>query len=417
MNTALEADIVVIGGGVIGLCVAEKLASRGRSVTLIERQHIAAGASAGNAAGFALSEVLPMASPASIRKALRWLTDPVGPFAVVPADLPQTGPWLLRFALASRRSTYRQSLQTLAALMRLERQTLPTLLQRTGLASQVTQTGALYLYDSQAQLERDLPDWQRRAGQGVEYERLSAAQLHQRQPGLASSLDAAIHVPDYYQVSDPADYCQALHQAINAAGVVCRYQHVEAIQITSNRPVLHCTGGQLIAANKVVVAAGPWSAQLCRQLGDDVALVGERGYNTTLSKSAFAALTQPLFFTAHGFVLAPLENGVRVGGASEIASLERAANFERARRMLATAKQWVPDLNIDGGVEWMGRRPTTPDTLPVIGQSSQSADVVYAFGHGHLGLTLASSTAQLVADLILERPASVDIAGLGADRF
>ncbi len=124
-----------------------------------------------------------------------------------------------------------------------------------------------------------------------------------------------------------------------------------------------------------------------------------------------------MFFAADGFVISPVESGIRVGGASEIASLERAPNFERSRAMVRRAEQLVSALQASDGQEWMGIRPTTPDTLPVIGCSSASKWVVYAFGHGHLGLTLASSTAVLAADLVQERRPAVDIEPLAANRF
>lgn len=117
--TGFSADVAVVGGGIIGLCVAERLARDGLSVTIVEKQGIAAGASAGNAAGFAFSEVMPMASAATIRSSIRWFFDPTGPFSVVLRDLPQTAGWLWRFALAARRSRFEQSLGSLAALMRL----------------------------------------------------------------------------------------------------------------------------------------------------------------------------------------------------------------------------------------------------------------------------------------------------------
>ena len=133
MNQVVSTDVAVIGAGVIGLCVAEKLSHEGLSVMIVERERVAAGASAGNAASFAFSEVMPMASPATIRSAIKWLFDPTGPFSVVPQDLPQTAGWLLRFALAARKKTYDQALQTLAALMELEQKTLPGVLARTKL--------------------------------------------------------------------------------------------------------------------------------------------------------------------------------------------------------------------------------------------------------------------------------------------
>jgi D-amino-acid dehydrogenase len=417
LNQERTADIAVIGGGIIGLCVAERLIHEGFSVTVIERERIAAGASAGNAAGFAFSEIMPMASSATIRKAVKWLVDPTGPFSVVPQDLHKTISWLVKFAAASRNSVFDQSLKTLAAMMQLERQTLPDMLTRTGLESMVRESGALYLYETKAKLSQELRNWNLRDRNGVSFECFEGAALHQFQEGLSKRIEAGVHVPYYKSVSDPKDYCIALHEVIESKGVETRYETVGNLVLTPDGAVIHTEEGAALKAEKVVVAAGPWSSEVIAPLGDKVPLIGERGYNTTFPKSAFPSLERPLFFTAHGFVMSPLINGIRVGGASEISRLGREPNYERSRAMLRVAKTFVPDLHAADGVEWMGTRPTTPDTLPVIGHATNSPNVVYAFGHGHLGLSLATSTAKLVADLICDRRVSLDINTLGPQRF
>ena len=416
-DAAFSADVAVVGGGVIGLCVAERLAREGLAVTLVERQAIAAGASAGNAAGFAFSEVMPMASAATLRSAIRWFFDPTGPFSVVLRDLPQTAGWLLRFALAARRQRFERSLATLAALMRLEQDCLPELLARTGLESLVRETGALYLYQSERALERDRAGWELRRAHGTECVELDAAALHDLQPGLSPRVEAAVHAPRFRMVTDPGAYCRALHDALTRDGVETRLARVERLQASADAVILHGPEGILGRAARVVLAAGPWSAPLAAALGDSVPLIGERGYNTTFPRAAFPSLERLMFFAADGFVISPLADGIRVGGASEIASLERAPNFDRARAMVRRARQLVTALEPCNGREWMGIRPTTPDTLPVIGRSSASRRIVYAFGHGHLGLTLASSSARLAADLVLERKTEIDIDALAAGRF
>ena len=185
----------------------------------------------------------------------------------------------------------------------------------------------------------------------------------------------------------------------------------------SEKPSVILNNGQEITADKVIVASGPWSAALSKQLGDKVSMVGERGYNTTFPKSALPHLERTLFFPAHGFVMTPMANGIRVGGASEIASLTRESNFKRSKNMLKKALKFVPHLQTDNGKEWMGMRPTMPDTLPVISKSTKSNDIIYAFGHGHLGLTLASSTAQLVSNLVHDKQPEIDISALRVNRF
>ena len=165
-----------------------------------------------------------------------------------------------------------------------------------------------------------------------------------------------------------------------------------------------------------MVAAGAWSHRLAAGLGDAIPLETERGYNTTLPADAFDVRRQ-LVFSAHGFVVTPLSTGLRIGGAVEFAGLDRPPNYARARAMLEKTKRFLPGLNAEGGREWMGYRPSLPDSLPVISRARAHRDIVYAFGHGHLGLTQAAATGRIVADLIADRPPPVDILPFASTRF
>ena len=171
-----------------------------------------------------------------------------------------------------------------------------------------------------------------------------------------------------------------------------------------------------IVAPCVVVAAGAWSHRLARTLSDHIPLETERGYNTTLPVGAFD-LRRQLIFRAHGFVVTPLESGVRVGGAVEFAGLDAPPNFARAASLLAKAKRFMPALRTEGGRQWMGFRPSLPDSLPAIGKASTDERVVYAFGHGHLGLTQSAATARIVADIIAARTPPLDLTPFRPQRF
>ena len=165
-----------------------------------------------------------------------------------------------------------------------------------------------------------------------------------------------------------------------------------------------------------MIAAGAWSHRLARHFGDRIPLETERGYNTTLPAGAFD-LKRQLVFSRHGFVVTPLEDGIRVGGAVEFAGLERPANYARSKAMLEKATRFMPGLKTEGGREWMGYRPSLPDTLPVIGPSPRAPNVFYAFGHGHLGLTQSAATGRLIADLVAGVSPAIDLAPYRPDRF
>jgi D-amino-acid dehydrogenase len=409
--------IVVIGGGIIGLCTAEKLLSEGYNVVLVEKNRIAAGASFGNAGGIAFSEVMPMASKAMVSQGIRWLFDKNGPFSVVPQDLPHTFSWLLRFTMAAREATYLKSVTLQSRLMDLGKEVLPQMLSRSRLQHMVRTTGALYLYDTKPQYEAAMSDWRIRKDQGVPHEFLIGNSLHQFQKGLAPGIYGGVYAPNYQAVTNPNDFCQEIFNHLSQNGLTTVFEKAGSIRSNERGVEVVLESGKTVKGSKAVVAAGPWSAELCNSLGDKVPLIGERGYNTTLPKEAFSALDKTFFFTAHGFVISPLADGVRVGGASEIAKLARKPNYRRSTAMLNKAKELVPALQLMNGKQWMGMRPTTPDTLPVIGRSSKSRDILYAFGHGHLGLTQSTATAHLIHNLVCENTIDPMLIGLSVDRF
>jgi D-amino-acid dehydrogenase len=407
-------NIIVIGGGIVGLAIAEKLISQGKQVTLIEKEKIAAGASFGNAAGLAFSDIMPLASPGIIKKAMKWFLDPLGPFAVVWQDLPHTLGWLLRFLKAARPAQYKRSIDVQAALMHLSKTSFAEMLERTNLSHMVRVNGALHLYESKASFQADLKNWEFRKTHNIDFESYEDNALHDFQAGLSPSFVAGIFASTWQSVSNPFDFCLALHDHIIAKGVETVYGEVSSISIEGD---VQLVSGQHLKADKVVLAAGPWSSKFSKQLGDSVPLIGERGYNTTLPKTALDGLDHTLVFSDHGFVVVPLSNGIRVGGASEIAKLERVANYKRSKNMLLKAKQLIPDLKVENGIEWMGARPAIPDTLPVIGYSSRSKNIIYAFGHGHLGLTQSTATGQLVCELVDGKTPSLDLGALRPTRF
>ncbi|ADZ66862.1 D-amino acid dehydrogenase small subunit [Brucella melitensis] len=162
--------------------------------------------------------------------------------------------------------------------------------------------------------------------------------------------------------------------------------------------------------------AGAWSRDLAKGFGDIVPLDTERGYNTTLPVGSFDVKRQ-LTFPGHGFVITPMETGLRVGGAVEFGGLDLPPNFARSEAMLKKASKFLPGLKVEGGRQWMGYRPSMPDSLPVIGRASAGGNVYYGFGHGHLGLTQSAATARLIRDLITGSEPAIDIEPFKPQRF
>ncbi|SDJ98910.1 D-amino acid dehydrogenase small subunit [Agrobacterium fabrum] len=409
-------DVIVIGAGVVGLSAAIAAQGRGLSVTVIDREGPAAGASAGNAGAFAFTDILPLASPGILWKAPKWLLDPLGPLSVPPAYALKIAPWMFRFWRACAASKVEHSTAAQTAMMDLSRAELEPFLRKTDTIAMLRKEGNLQVYESEAEFESSLAGWKARERHGIEFRHLDAEQMSEIQPGIAPRFACGTFTPGWFSIADPKLYTLALADHFRTIG-----GRIECLDVASLRPLedgveVVSHDGRTRKATKVVLAAGAFSHRIARSLGEKIPLETERGYNTTLPSGAFDLRTQ-VTFGGHGFVVTRLSSGIRVGGAVELGGLELPANFARSEALLAKAKAFLPGLKTEGGKQWMGFRPSLPDSLPAIGQARHTARVVYAFGHGHLGLTQSAGTARIVADLLTGQKLAIDTRAFSPQRF
>jgi D-amino-acid dehydrogenase len=409
-------EVAVIGAGIIGIASAVCLQDEGYRVVLIERNDVAKGASFGNAGAFAFSDVLPLASPGIIRRVPQWLLDPLGPLTIRPSYLPTIAPWLVRFWRASWRDRLEASTKAQITLMRLAVTQWHSLTVAKGLVQMVHSGGALELYESENELRASLPSWGLRADAGIEFQHLKFNEIDALQPGLSPRFKAATYVPGWKTVADPYELALALADRFRARGGQITRGTVISVSPSNEAVQTRLNNNTSFQTAKAVIACGAWSAPLAAGLGDNIPLETERGYNTTLPVGSFDVRRQ-LTFGGHGFVITPLSTGIRIGGAVEFGGLDAQPNFRRSEVMLNKASQFLPGLKTDGGKQWMGFRPSLPDSLPVIGLSKATPNVVYAFGHGHLGLTQAAATGSLVADLVARRRPAIDLTAFRPTRF
>ena len=412
-----ETSIAIVGAGIVGICAAVNLAEAGYDVTVIDRTGVCEETSSGNAGALAFPDMLPLVQKGVLRNLPRWLADPLGPLAIRPSYLPQLAPWLLRFWRAGRADRFEASLAAQASLMTLAETEWMALLDRSRTRPMLNEDGALELYEGDAEFRDSLPGWEARARFGVEFRHIGGAEIAALQPGLSRQIVKATFVPQWKAVADPKLLGKAVWtHAERSNRVAFRQAVVARVEPSAPGARVVLSDGTSIEAGAVVIAAGAWSHRLARPLGDRIPLETERGYNTTLPADAFDVKRQ-LIFPGHGFVITPMETGLRVGGAVEFGGLKLPPNYARSRAMLEKTKRFLPGIRTEGGREWMGYRPSLPDSLPVIGRSSASANIIYAFGHGHLGLTQSAATGRLVRDLVTGAPPAVDLSPFSPKRF
>jgi len=411
-----ELRVVVAGAGIVGLATAAALVQRGCSVTVIDKEGVAAGASRGNAAAIAWTDVTPLASPGMWKDALKWLADPLGPLSVRPAYGLKILPWMLRFLAASRRAQVTQSTKALAAF---NAEALPAwerLWRASGTHNQVRYDGCLEIFTDLAKLSASRASYAEQREYGIEVRDLTGEEVQQLEPSVSNKVVGGALVPGWAQVDEPLQLCLDLAGWLKSQGVDFQTGLVQHIGLEGDTARVVMRDGAAFRADRVVIACGAWSKTLAEQLGDRIPLDTERGYNITV-KDPGIILRRFVALPGHGFVLSPLSTGLRIGGAVEFGGLDLPPNWKRVSAMVTRAKSIFPGLDATEGEKWMGFRPSIPDSLPVIGPSSATPHVWYAFGHAHHGLTQAATTGELVAQSLFQETPSVDLTPFSAQRF
>jgi len=412
---------VVIGAGIIGIACGISLLEKGYKVTIYDPELPGSMTSAGNAGGFGFTEVMPMAGPGITWRVPGWLLDPCGPLFIRPGQLPSLLPWLWRFHRLSTRQHVERISHALSDILRCSMVDTRELVSKCGLGHLFVEKGMITVYKSEQGFRKDKLEWSIKKARGLEIKEMDGSAIREMEPALENA-NYGVYTPEWCNTPDPLEFAILLAQYFcNQGGEIIRSE-VRGINIQDNqaRSVSSSTG-QPLNCNHVVVAAGVWSKIFCNQLGEKVLLESERGYNTTLP-SPGVTLNRQITFGEEKFVMtnvniAGLGNGLRIGGAAEFAGTQAAANFKRSERLVDVARRYLPGLDDAGGVKWMGQRPSTPDSLPVISQSSQYKNIYYAFGHSHGGLTMAATTGKLIARLTANEPAPFDLSPFHIRRF
>jgi len=409
-----RSTALVAGAGIIGIACAIELQKRGFQVTLVDPQPPGSQTSMGNAGGFGFTEVMPIGGPGVLWRLPGWLLDPLGPLSLRWSHLPAMLPWLWRFHRASSDHQVERISNALSALLQRSIEDTHNLVAETGLQYLLTANGAITVYETEQSRSKDDLEWKIKKQCGVQVEPIDAVQIRQMEPAL-SNVSCGYYTPEWENTTDPFKLAQQLAAAfVQRGGDILRNKVVGFKPGALPQPVFatDITGKW----DKVIISAGIWSAKLCRQLGEAVTMESERGYNTTLP-SPDLTLNRQIIFGDRKFVATQMDSGIRIGGAAEFAGIDAPANYQRSDRLMQIARHYLPSLNTEGGTAWMGHRPSTPDSLPVISASTKHHGLYYAFGHGHLGLTTAATTGLLISQLACGETPGVDMGPYAIARF
>jgi glycine/D-amino acid oxidase-like deaminating enzyme len=408
-------DIVIIGAGFVGVATAMWLQKSGHKVTLVDPEPFMEGAYFGNACTIATYANIPVGTPSTIKQIPSLLFNPNSPLSIKGSYLPWLTPWLLRFAWASRPSKVAYIGHQLGVLLSHALGALEPLIDEAQSHDLVRKNGTLYLYGSEAGFVKSKPDIELRRSNGIPVTELTKAEIGDLEPHLKPIYERGLFFENAQQLLSPLDLLQRMAKSVIAkGGKIITNKALGIERISADKLKVQLQGSSLLA-DKVVVAAGAWSKSLAQQVGDKVPLDTEQGYHV-MYKGAEELLSRPVGWADVGFYMTPMNDGLRAAGTVELAGLNNPANPRRLKLIADTVKTLLPQLpNHDS--EWTGFRPSMPDSMPVIGQSSKDAGVYYAFGHGHIGVTLSGITGKLITELIDGKPVSIDISAFAAKRF
>ncbi|MDA8456076.1 FAD-dependent oxidoreductase [Acidovorax sp. GBBC 3334] len=422
--------VVVIGAGIVGTACAIELLRSGRAVTLLN-PHAAGGPEAtsyGNAGWLSSHSILPPSGPGMWRQVPGYLTDPAGPLTVRWGYLPRALPWLWRFLRSGR--TPAHVARTAHALRQLLRDA-PALHARlaaeAGVAHLIARRGLLHVYPSRADFAADALGWRLRGEEGIRFDTIEGAELRAQEPDLRPSYGFGVRVDEAGHCANPGAYLAALAAHAQSQGARWITGRATGLRIGSGRLLAVQTDQGELPCQAAVIAAGAYSRPLARAAGDRVWLDTERGYHAMLDVRAGTAEPAPpgpctsTMVMDRKLIVHQMAHGLRVAGQVEIAGLHAAPDWRRARILLGHLFDLYPSLPRGalepGAAFWMGRRPSTSDGLPCIGPASGCADVIHAYGHGHVGLGASARTATLVAESVDGRPPGIDLAPFSPARW
>lgn len=417
MALSVHDEVLVAGGGVIGLCTGLALRAAGRPVRVLEAHTTGSGSSHGNCGTITPSHAAPLAAPGAIAQALRWMATPDAPFYVAPRLDPALWGWMLHFASRCNRRDWRMALAARAALLRASRQAMPGWMTRHGLACEFAETGVDYVFRSRAALAHFDAEVEALAAVGIASQRIDGEDYLQQEPALKPGVVGTVRFPGDASLR-PNLYVSALARALRAAGGEIEEQcAVTAIEETASGVRVQTTRGMREGA-ELVVASGAWSPLLARATGlARVPVQPGKGYSITYDRPALTP-RRPVVLFERSVCVTAWPSGYRLGSTMELSGYDASLNRRRLDALERGAAEYLHDpVGPVKREEWQGWRPLTWDDLPLIGQAVGARHVWLATGHGMLGVSMGIGTAELIADLLCGRRPAIDPAPYSPRRF
>jgi D-amino-acid dehydrogenase len=413
----MNDSVLIIGGGVIGVCSAYFLAERGREVILLDKGEICSGSSYGNAGMVCPSHAVPLAAPGVLGTGLRWLLDGESPFYIKPRSDPALVSWLWRFQAACRGGRAFRSVTLLRGLLCASQALYEEFAASGDLQFGYTPGGMLELYKNARQLDADIRAARQLAPYGLHAKALDAAAVRERVPTIRPDVVGGLFHSEEASILPARFVTELARRAAEKGARICPHTEVFGFETARGRiSAVRTTRGDF-HPGEVVLAGGSWSPGIARELGIDLPIQPAKGYSITVKRPE-AGPTMPVHLKEVRVFLTPMGETLRLAGTLELAGLDLSINRRRVAALPRGARAYLTGLDDLDVIEvWRGLRPCTPDGLPILGRSPACENLVIAAGHAMIGMALGPITGKIVAQLLHRETPAVDITPLSPGRW
>ncbi|UCC39724.1 MAG: FAD-dependent oxidoreductase [Candidatus Aminicenantes bacterium] len=412
-----DLDVLVVGGGAIGICSAYFLAEQGLQVTIVEQKEVASGCSGANAGLIVPSHSIPLASPGVLCQGLKWMLKPESPFYIKLRFSPILFNWLRRFRKASKYQQMLLGLHTLRDLNYSSLELFDHIISSESLSCDYRKDGWLLAYRTDKGLNKALDEARLLEDHDIDVKILSADDTLKMEPMLRDEITGGIFFPDDAHL-DPERFVLALTELLQERGVnIHRQTKVLALEISNGHIKIARTTKEDFKPKQVVLAAGAWSPELVQNLSHELLVQPAKGYSISVKKpDSYPSL--PLYLGEAKVAVTPLEDILRFAGTMELSGMDFSINRRRVDAIMHAARDYLRELEVLEIIDTRyGFRPCTPDGLPLIERFPGYDNLIVATGHCMLGISLAPITGKLVSQLVRGQTPDMDLSSFRVDRF
>ncbi|SMD16986.1 NAD(P)/FAD-dependent oxidoreductase [Pedobacter nyackensis] len=404
------ADIIIIGGGIIGLSSAYYLSKQGHKITVIDKGDITDNCSFGNAGMIVPSHFVPLAAPGMVRQGIRWMFDSKSPFYVKPSLAGGLPAWGIKFLQKSTQKHVSASARPLRDLSLLSKQLFEDLANEPGFDFELTKNGILAFYKTEKAAEEEAHLVKNATALGLDMAVLNAAECKALQPKLELDVLGAVHYRCDAHLY-PGKLMQTLLSFLEKSGVnIVRNHEVTKIDIAGQKIITLFTAEKEWKADQFVLATGSWSPTVAKMLNINISLMPGKGYSF-METEPEQRMSIPALLCEARVAITPMQGQIRYAGTMEIAKINNNINMNKVQGIIEAIPKYFPDLKpklpkLDE--VWYGFRPSSPDGLPYIGRCPKFSNLIIATGHGMMGLSLGPATGLLVSQIVSNQKTAID---------